>query len=99
MPRQDICPYKGLAAFDANDAEYYFGRERLVAELVTRLVGSSFLALVGASGSGKSSALRAGLLPAFAGGVLPGSAGWRQEVIRPGEHPLTELERRARRLA
>ena len=92
-PRRDICPYKGLAAFDANDAEYYFGRERLVAELVTRLVGSSFLALVGASGSGKSSALRAGLLPSFAGGVLPGSADWRQEIIRPGEHPLAELER------
>ena len=48
---------------------------------------------VGASGSGKSSALRAGLLPALAGGVLPGSAAWRQGIIRPGEHPLAELER------
>ena len=94
-PLRDVCPYKGLAAFDAADAEYFFGRERLVAELVTRLVGSSFLALVGASGSGKSSALRAGLLPSLAGGVLPGSGGWRQVVMRPGEHPSLNSRRRS----
>ena len=49
------CPYKGLATFDAADAEYFFGRERLVAELVARLVGAPLLAIVGPSGSGKSS--------------------------------------------
>jgi class 3 adenylate cyclase/WD40 repeat protein/KaiC/GvpD/RAD55 family RecA-like ATPase len=91
--RTDICPYKGLAAFDAVDADYYFGRERLVAELIARLVGSQFVGLVGASGSGKSSALRAGLIPALAGGVLPGSDTWKVAVLRPGEHPLSELER------
>ena len=68
-----VCPYKGLATFDAEDAEYFFGREQLVAELVARLVGAPLLAVVGPSGSGKSSVLRAGLLPALAGGVLPGS--------------------------
>ncbi len=88
-----ICPYKGLAAFEAADADYYFGRERLVAELIARFVGSSFLGLVGDSGSGKSSALLAGLLPALAGGVLPGSESWPQVVLRPGEHPLVELGR------
>ncbi len=88
-----ICPYKGLAAFEGVDADYYFGRERLVAELVARLVGNRFLGLVGASGSGKSSALRAGLLPALAAGVLPGSEGWLQVTMRPGEHPLAELAR------
>lgn len=86
-----MCPYKGLAAFEAVDADYYFGRERLVAELVARLVGNRFLGLVGASGSGKSSALRAGLLPALAGGVLPGSERWLQVIMRPGEQPLAEL--------
>ena len=69
-----VCPYKGLATFGAEDAEYFFGREQLVAELVSRLVGAPLLAVVGPSGSGKSSVLRAGLLPALAGGVLPGSA-------------------------
>ena len=56
----------GSPRFDAAHAEYFFGRERLVAELVARLVGSPLLAVVGPSGSGKSSAVRAGLLPALA---------------------------------
>jgi WD40 repeat protein len=93
------CPYKGLATFDAADAEYFFGREQLVAELVARLVGAPLLAVVGPSGSGKSSVLRAGLLPALAGGVLPGSANWTQALIRPGEHPMRTLTRATRRLA
>jgi WD40 repeat protein/DNA-binding SARP family transcriptional activator len=83
-----VCPFKGLACFDVDDAPYFFGRERLVAELVARLVGAPMLGIVGPSGSGKSSVLRSGLLPALASGVLPGSDEWRQVVIRPGEHPM-----------
>jgi DNA-binding SARP family transcriptional activator/WD40 repeat protein len=94
-----VCPYKGLATFEADDAEYFFGRERLVAELVARLVGAPLLAIVGPSGSGKSSVMRAGLLPALAGGVLPGSEKWTQAVIRPGAHPLRELRVATRRLS
>ena len=30
------CPFKGLASFDVDDAEFFFGRERLVAEMVAR---------------------------------------------------------------
>jgi WD40 repeat protein/DNA-binding SARP family transcriptional activator len=93
-----VCPYKGLATFEAEDAEYFFGRERLVAELAARLVGAPLLAVVGPSGSGKSSVVRAGLLPALAGGVLPGSEEWTQAVIRPGTHPQRELHRVHRRL-
>ena len=85
------CPFRGLASFDVADAPYFFGRERLVAELVARLVGATLLGVVGPSGSGKSSVVRAGLLPALAGGVLPGSADWDVVVMRPGEHPLREL--------
>ena len=91
VPAEGICPFKGLASFEPVDAEYYFGRERLVAELVARLVGSGFLGIVGPSGSGKSSVLRAGLLPALAGGVLPGSGSWRRWLLRPGERPLDSL--------
>ncbi|MGH3099907.1 MAG: protein kinase domain-containing protein, partial [Thermoleophilia bacterium] len=87
------CPFKGLANFEPVDADYFFGRERLVAELVARVVGAGFLGIVGPSGSGKSSALRAGLLPALAGGVLPGSESWRRVLVRPGERPLDELRR------
>ena len=90
-PSTMICPYKGLATFEAEDAAYFFGRDRVVAELIARLVGSPFVAVVGASGSGKSSALRAGLLPALASGVLPGSDTWTMVVMRPGERPMSEL--------
>ena len=89
-----VCPYKGLAPFDADDADYFFGRERLVAELVARLVGAPLLAVVGPSGSGKSSVVRAGLLPALAGGVLPGSHNWTQALIRPGQHPAARAPAR-----
>jgi WD40 repeat protein/DNA-binding SARP family transcriptional activator len=86
-----VCPFKGLASFEVADAPYFFGRERLVAELVARLVGAPLLAVVGPSGSGKSSVLRAGLLPALAAGVLPGSNDWRQVLMRPGRDPVREL--------
>ena len=86
--RADVCPYKGLARFETADADFFFGREQVVAEAVAHLVGSRFLALVGPSGSGKSSLLRAGLLHALGSGALPGSDRWAYSVIRPGDRPL-----------
>ena len=86
-----VCPFKGLATFDVGDARYFHGRERVVAELVARLVGSQLLAIVGPSGSGKSSVMRAGLLPALSTGVLPGSEQWSHVLLRPGDHPLRDL--------
>jgi WD40 repeat protein/DNA-binding SARP family transcriptional activator len=90
-PAAAVCPYKGLARFEPDDAGFFFGRERLVAELVTHLVGAGLVGVVGPSGSGKSSLVRAGLLPALREGVLPGSDRWRQLILRPGEHPMAEL--------
>jgi WD40 repeat protein/DNA-binding SARP family transcriptional activator len=87
----DVCPYKGLARFETSDAEFYFGREQVVADAVGRLVGGRFLALVGASGSGKSSILRAGLLHALESGAIPGSESWTYALMRPGDHPLAAL--------
>ncbi|MFE5797746.1 hypothetical protein ACFQ8C_34915 [Streptomyces sp. NPDC056503] len=58
-------PYLGLARFEAEDRELFFGRERLLAGLVTLVRERRVVALVGASGSGKSSLLRAGLVPAL----------------------------------
>jgi WD40 repeat protein/DNA-binding SARP family transcriptional activator len=73
---RDVCPFKGLAPFEPADEEFFFGRERLVAELLGRLQETTLLAIVGASGSGKSSLLRAGLLPALDRGYV---------LVRPGD--------------
>jgi DNA-binding SARP family transcriptional activator/energy-coupling factor transporter ATP-binding protein EcfA2 len=88
------CPYKGLARFEAEDAPFFFGRERLVATLTARLIGADLLVVTGPSGSGKSSLVRAGLLPALAEGALPGSQSWQVVVLCPGAHPADELRRR-----
>src|SRR5687768_9933710 len=90
-PAPGLAPYKGLLFFNEEDAELFFGRETLTAQLVGRITqlvtGASmrFLALVGASGSGKSSLMRAGLA------VPLRQAGWRVQVFTPGVNPLQAL--------
>jgi WD40 repeat protein/class 3 adenylate cyclase len=96
---QELCPYKGLASFGAEDAAYFFGRERLVGELAARSVEFGILGVVGDSGSGKSSVVAAGLLPSLRAGILPGSERWTPLTMRPGEHPMSELRATSRILA
>jgi WD40 repeat protein/class 3 adenylate cyclase len=91
--RDERCPFMGLVSFDVGDADLFFGRERLVAEMVGRLAGSPFLGVVGPSGSGKSSAVRAGLVQALSDGALPGAHAWTRVIMRPGAHPVRELDR------
>jgi WD40 repeat protein/DNA-binding SARP family transcriptional activator len=86
-----LCPFKGLAPFTTGDAAYFFGRERLVDEVIARLVDQPFVGLVGSSGSGKSSLLQAGVVAALAAGALPDSTAWRRALVRPGPHPLSVL--------
>ena len=64
-------PWPGLSAYGIEDGPWFAGRERLVAEMLARIAGTSCLGVVGASGSGKSSAVRAGLLAGLADGQLP----------------------------
>ncbi|MFI6100261.1 XRE family transcriptional regulator [Lentzea sp. NPDC051213] len=63
-------PYVGLAAFQREDADRFFGREKLVDELVELVGRRRFVAVFGASGSGKSSLLRAGLVPRLGDAVV-----------------------------
>jgi len=91
-------PYKGLRAFQSEDAGDFFGRADLVAALLesvrayTQPGAARFLAVVGPSGSGKSSVVLAGLLPRLHGGALPGSERWVYlDVMTPGAHPLEAL--------
>ncbi|GHE97436.1 hypothetical protein [Streptomyces fumanus] len=82
-----VPPYKGLARFEAEDRDRFFGRERLLTEVLELLRGRRLTAVFGASGSGKSSLLRAGVIPALRQSQ---DAALRPAVIRiltPGEHP------------
>ncbi|MGW1712512.1 nSTAND1 domain-containing NTPase [Streptomyces sp. NPDC002156] len=78
-------PYAGLRSFREEDSEWFFGRERLLEELVGRLERQRFVVVIGASGSGKSSLLRAGLVPR-----LEAAAATTVVVLTPGARPLEE---------
>jgi hypothetical protein len=96
-------PFKGLRAFNSNDAQDFFGRDTLIQELVDILKGmllaekpgkpgSRLLSAIGPSGSGKSSVMMAGLLPHLQRGDIAGSEQWVYlEPMAPGPHPLEAL--------
>src|SRR5690348_17171601 len=99
-------PYRGLKAFEEQDAGFFFGREAATAEVLDRmsrtLGGAGLLVVSGVSGAGKSSLLRAGVLPRLqAEGLLavPGAAWWPRVVFTPTRAPLEELALRAGVLA
>jgi GAF domain-containing protein/transcriptional regulator with XRE-family HTH domain/energy-coupling factor transporter ATP-binding protein EcfA2 len=87
-PAVGLPPYKGLLHFDESDAELFFGREALTAQLAEHVMdlirdaSTRFLAVVGASGSGKSSLVRAGLA------VILKRAGWDTRIFTPTSQPL-----------
>ncbi|MEH2182948.1 nSTAND1 domain-containing NTPase [Nostoc sp.] len=84
-------PYRGLYAFESEQAQYFCGRDEAVRTLVSRLAESRFLAVIGYSGSGKSSLVKAGVLPQLKSDRLPGSSKWAIASFTPGEHPYGKL--------
>ncbi len=88
------CPYRGLEAFRAEHARFFFGRDAQVGWLLAKLgegfgtpAEVRFLGVVGASGSGKSSLALAGLIPA----IQSRREDWPVVVFRPGAEPHVEL--------
>lgn len=91
-------PYKGLLAFQEEDSDRFFGREKQIEQLWNRFHSLHesdstirLLPIYGPSGSGKSSLARAGLIPELARRPLPGYAQARVAVLVPGTHPLEAL--------
>jgi energy-coupling factor transporter ATP-binding protein EcfA2 len=92
------CPFPGLLAFGVRflksekegqgDREFFFGREKLIAQLERKLADHNFLSVLGPSGSGKSSLVLAGLIPA----LQESESGLRMAYMTPGFQPLAELE-------
>ncbi|MFO1049166.1 MAG: toll/interleukin-1 receptor domain-containing protein [Geminicoccaceae bacterium] len=88
-------PYRGLLAFREQDAGLFFGRERFVDELVTKVrqrSAANLVAVLGRSGSGKSSVVFAGLFPELRQERGVGQqAVWNIASLRPGRLPLHAL--------
>ena len=92
-PFDGRCPYKGLDVFDEEDAELFFGREKLIENLVNRVKESRTVFITGPSGSGKSSLVRAGLIHKLkqAGIRESHSEGWLYATLKPGREPINAL--------
>jgi WD40 repeat protein len=86
-PTPGEAPYRGLQAFEEEDADLFFGRDETVTRLVDQAREARFVALIGASGSGKSSILRAGLVPQLRHQQPP----WQVHLLTPTAHPLEAL--------
>lgn len=94
-------PYVGLGAFQEQDADRFFGREKLTEKLWKKLrdlhqpgIGEEkirLLPILGPSGTGKSSVARAGLIRELGRNPLPGFKKARVAVLTPGNHPLYAL--------
>ncbi|RUT04264.1 hypothetical protein DSM106972_044920 [Dulcicalothrix desertica PCC 7102] len=82
-----LCPYRGLEIFREQDAEFFFGREAFVKDLLADVNRKPFVAVVGASGSGKSSVVFAGLIPK----LRDNNQNWQIISFRPGNKPLESL--------
>src|SRR5215831_15895807 len=100
-------PYRGLAAMEEKDSDYFFGRERETVEVLSMLAAAAdrLPVLLGNSGVGKSSLAQAGVLAALkrqawpesadAGGTWPNafreSRRWCFLTMKPGTEPLRAL--------
>jgi hypothetical protein len=85
-------PYPGLRAFQEDEKEIFFGRDKEIEALLDRLAQSPFTAVVGPSGCGKSSLIMGGVLPRLKTGALPGSEYWHYvSKVLPGPHPFESL--------
>ncbi|MFI9815832.1 caspase, EACC1-associated type [Saccharothrix variisporea] len=85
-PHPGRAPYRGLAYFRREDADFFFGRDELSRGLVGRLGEAEPLLVLGPSGAGKSSVLRAGLAAA-----VDRVDGWTCHVVTPGADPFAPL--------
>lgn len=85
-------PFRGLAAYDVEDNDVFFGRNTIRDEIVDALDDRTkncrtdrrpFFRIQGTSGSGKSSLMRAGVVARLSHQVSRGN--WVPHIARPGD--------------
>jgi WD40 repeat protein len=79
-------PYKGLAAFQEQDADIFWGREFYAEKLMNAVRNSALTAVIGPAGYGKSSLIFGGLIPR-----LRKEGEWEICPFCPGERPHQAL--------
>ena len=100
-------PYRGLAAMEEKDSDYFFGRERETVDVLSALAAGAdrLPMLLGNSGVGKSSLAQAGVLAALKRQAWPEgvdmatewphafqeSRRWCFLTLKPGTEPLKAL--------
>jgi formylglycine-generating enzyme required for sulfatase activity len=100
-------PYRGLAAMEEKDSDYFFGRGRETVDVLSALATAPgrLPVLLGNSGVGKSSLAKAGVLAALKRQAWPEGAGapgvwpnafkesrrWCFLTLKPGTEPLKSL--------
>jgi WD40 repeat protein/energy-coupling factor transporter ATP-binding protein EcfA2 len=85
-------PFPGIRSYEIEEDYLFFGRDRLIQELVTLMTTTHFVALTGASGCGKSSLIKAGLIPALMKQKGTDSIGeWEYAIFRPGDDPIGQM--------
>jgi Excinuclease ATPase subunit len=84
-------PYPGLRPFEMQEWSIFFGRERMIDDVIEMLTRQRLVVVHGSSGSGKSSLIRAGVLPRLARQHLRHGVPWRTAAMRPSGGPLWNL--------
>jgi len=100
-------PYRGLAAMEEKDSDYFFGREQETVDVLSALAAAAdrLPVLLGNSGVGKSSLAQAGALAALKRQAWPEGVGvpgtwpqvfqesrrWCFLTLKPGTEPLKAL--------
>jgi len=86
------CPYPGMRPFTANEANWFFGRNKEIDDLIGRLDHQEReIYVIGPSGSGKSSLVQAGLLHELDAGTSRLGRSFVVRTMRPGERPTDRL--------
>src|ERR1700730_1611700 len=78
-------PFPGLRPFEPDEDYLFFGREKEIDDLLSRLESHRFLSVIGTSGCGKSSLIRSGLIPSLHSGLMiRAGSSWGVAILRRG---------------